>query len=58
MNFLYLNGCVVFGLREELLPDDGDDDEGTFVQVHRLQLPVCRLQVHCNKNNNKLVSSE
>lgn len=39
-----LDGVRVAALGEQLLPDHGDDDEGRFVQFHRLQLTIGGLQ--------------
>lgn len=51
--YLYCRG--VFALCEELLADDGDDDERGLVQVHSLQLPVGRLKVTYSGNKGLVI---
>ena len=47
--------CIVLGLGQQLLPDHRDDHERGLVQLHRLQLPVGRLQGACATVQHKII---
>ena len=44
-------------LREQLLPDDADDHEGTLVELHHLELAVRGLEGGCVKEKGSIVKS-
>ena len=43
-------------LREQLLPDDADDHEGTLVELHHLELAVRGLEGGCVKEKGSSIS--